>query len=125
MSDFGDIEPDDAYDHEPADPEQVAMRLHRFRSELEELIGNGKLPPFHTLDLAEQTRLISVATREVDWLATHAADALALAIAVHEYRRTQDPTLDEWDDLSDDHKELAIELMRLVINWLRREGAIT
>ena len=33
MSDFGDFDPDDALDHEPADPEQVAIRLARFRAE--------------------------------------------------------------------------------------------
>lgn len=28
---FGDFDPDDAVDHEPADPEQVAIRLHELR----------------------------------------------------------------------------------------------
>jgi hypothetical protein len=32
MTDFGDFDEDDAYDpNEPADPEQVARKLHRLR----------------------------------------------------------------------------------------------
>jgi hypothetical protein len=31
MSNFGDFEPDDAYDTEPADPEQVAIKLQKLR----------------------------------------------------------------------------------------------
>ncbi len=30
MSDFGDYEPDDSFDTAPADPEQVARRLHHY-----------------------------------------------------------------------------------------------
>ena len=33
MTDFGDFEDDDAFDTEPADPEQVARKLHRIRRE--------------------------------------------------------------------------------------------
>jgi hypothetical protein len=31
MSDFGDFDDDDALDHEPADPEQVAIKIHQLR----------------------------------------------------------------------------------------------
>lgn len=31
MSDFGDFDDDDALDTEPADPEQVARRIHELR----------------------------------------------------------------------------------------------
>ena len=30
MSDFGDFDEDDALDTEPADPEQVAIKFHRY-----------------------------------------------------------------------------------------------
>ena len=33
MSDFGDFDDDDALDTAPADPEQVARKLHRIRRE--------------------------------------------------------------------------------------------
>jgi len=33
MSEFGDFDPDDAADTEPADPEQVARKLHRLRED--------------------------------------------------------------------------------------------
>jgi len=32
---FGDFEPDDQYDPSPADPFQVALRLHKYRVELD------------------------------------------------------------------------------------------
>jgi hypothetical protein len=47
---FGDFEDDDAYDTEPADPEQVAIKLHRLRraealedAEWDELDGGERL----------------------------------------------------------------------------------
>lgn len=62
MSDFGDWDPDDSWDNEPADPEQVAIRLHRFRQE------NESLPQWDQLAQADRDRAIAVIVRLLGWL---------------------------------------------------------
>jgi len=63
MSGFGDFEELDAFDTEPADPEQVARRLHRYRRE------DGR-EPADWEDLAEYERvaLVLIMMRLLDWL---------------------------------------------------------
>jgi hypothetical protein len=63
LSDFGDFDPDDAFGTEPADPEQVARKLHEFRLEqgLEGADWDG-------LTLAQQTLLIVIIDRLLDLL---------------------------------------------------------
>jgi len=120
---FGDFEPDDAFDHEPPDPDQVARRLHRWRQLVAELIG-AQLGDFDNLAPDERQRLLAVGDMIVEWLATHADHhPEPLARAVHQYRETQLPDLTPWDRLSDDEQAIAVELMLLLIAWLRRQGA--
>ena len=60
---FGDFEDDDAFDVEPADPEQVARKLHGW------LRDDGlELADWDVLDLAEQTLRIIIAARLLSWL---------------------------------------------------------
>lgn len=63
MSDFGDFDPDDALDHEPADPEQVARRLHQLRRrEGFEAIEWANLQP------SERGALIQIVVVLLAWL---------------------------------------------------------
>ncbi|MET0415645.1 MAG: hypothetical protein ABW022_06455 [Actinoplanes sp.] len=60
---FGDFDPDDAYDREPADPEQVARKLHALRhSEALEGASWEELTP------AQQTLLVLIVARLLAWL---------------------------------------------------------
>lgn len=70
MSDFGDFDPDDALDHEPADPVQVAIRLHRYR------------------------------------------------------RLHENTSLPDWDDLSPEQRDVAVEIVVRLLAWLMRQGAL-
>jgi hypothetical protein len=69
VSDFGDFDEDDAFDTEPADPEQVARRLHllRLREGFEDVA---------------------------------------------------------WDDLSDDERGRIVQLIVVLLAWLRRQGSL-
>jgi hypothetical protein len=60
---FGDYTDDDAYDPAPADPEQVARKLHRFRRD-------GALEPVEWDDLSDDQRavLVAVVARLLAWL---------------------------------------------------------
>ena len=63
MSDFGDFDPDDALDVEPADPEQVARRIHRLRLErgFETVQWDGLSP-------AVRERLVGIVVDVLAWL---------------------------------------------------------
>ena len=63
MSDFGDFDEDDALDTEPADPEQVARKLHGYFRE------HG-VEPIEWDDLTNDQRVmrIFVVTRLLAWL---------------------------------------------------------
>jgi hypothetical protein len=63
MSDFGDFDPDDAFDNEPADPEQVARKLHRVRRE------HG-LEGMTWADLSDerQALLVTISGRVLAWM---------------------------------------------------------
>jgi hypothetical protein len=65
MSDipFGDWEDDDAFDREPADPEQVAIFLHRLRRD-EDLEGVD----WDELNSMQQVLLVLIISKLLDWL---------------------------------------------------------
>ena len=63
MSDFGDFEPDDAVDTEPADPEQVARRLHRYRR-----AAGMETFGWDELTIAERAARIAIIAKLLDWL---------------------------------------------------------
>lgn len=62
---FGDFDPADALDHEPADPEQLARKLHEVRREME---VDAIIPPWDALGSDRRIVLIAVATRVLAWL---------------------------------------------------------
>jgi hypothetical protein len=63
VSDFGDFTDDDAFDTAPADAEQVARKLQRFRIDAG-LDGTA----WGALEPDERTRLVEVALRLLAWL---------------------------------------------------------
>lgn len=64
MSDeFGDFGDDDALDTEPADPEQVARKLHELRIE-----EGFELADWDHLDPAERLALVGIAAAMLAWL---------------------------------------------------------
>lgn len=63
MTDFGDFDQADATDTEPADPEQVARKLHRLREE------NGlEVGGWEDLDIHQRTLRIVIIAALLDWL---------------------------------------------------------
>lgn len=63
MSDFGDFDNDDAFDTEPFDPEQVAIRYHRYRRD-----NDSSLPTWEGLSHDERGEAIEIIIRLFAWL---------------------------------------------------------
>lgn len=61
--DFGDFDEDDAFDNEPADPEQVARKIHEFR-----LREGFEITDWNTLTAADRAALIAIAVALLAWL---------------------------------------------------------
>ena len=128
MSDitFGDIEPDDSYvAGNVADPEHVAMRLHELRIEIDNLVGRDPAR-WDALTGPERVLAASIGRVIVEWITTHEPDQPEqLAADLHGVRRfwTGD-VLARWEDLSDDERAIGVEMMRLIIGWLEREGSL-
>ena len=124
---FGDIEPDDVFaaDSVP-DPEQVARRLHELRAYLDDLTGGDRLARFDDLTPDERSLADAVGGVIVSWIVEHDPDDPdALARALHNVRRYwSGDTLPPWDDLPDDHREVAVDVMAHVVAWLQAEGPL-
>lgn len=127
MSDFGDFDDDDAYDVEPADPEQVAAKLHGLRVALDQLAGEQDLPRWVDLLPVERALAIGIAVAIVNWLTVNEPDSPEDAARhLHNVRRfLPTSTLPPWDELSEDERAVGIGLMAVLIAWLERQGAIT
>lgn len=122
---FGDFDVDDAYDTEPADPHQVARRLHLIRQRLERLVGR-ELDDYDDISADERGDLDFIAERIVDWVRTHDADAYEpgdFARQLHEFGRERRGTDDFWDRVAEDHQVLAVAIGRMIAEWLIRQGA--
>ena len=63
MSDFGDFDEDDALDTEPADPEQVARKLHRLR-----MARGFELGEWDRLGEPERSELVAIVAALLAWL---------------------------------------------------------
>jgi hypothetical protein len=117
---FGDFDLEDAYDTEPADPVQVARKLHGYRVILEQLAGRV-LAPFDNIGDDERADLTFVGQRIVNFVHEHVVgDGLAEAIHEAGRERSGGP---RWDDLSDEHRRFAIAFAMLIGAWLLRQGA--
>lgn len=69
MSDFGDFDDDDALDHEPADPEQVARRIHELR-----LREGFEIVAWQDLPAADRGALIQIVVVVLAWLRRQGAE---------------------------------------------------
>ena len=119
---FGDFDVEDAYDTEPADPEQVARKLHSYRVLIEQLAGN-EIAPYDELARRDLDDINFVGEAIVEFVGDHEPNDEGLAQAIHEAGRERRIGDDEWDDLPDDHKRFAVAIARLIGAWLIRQGA--
>jgi hypothetical protein len=120
---FGDFDVDDALDTEPADPGQVARRLHRYRSLVERLVGR-ELEPYDELGPNERADLEYVGRAIVSWVANNDRDrADVLGRSIHEFSRQRLGGGPPWDDLDGEARQLAEAIGQLIADWLIRQGA--
>ena len=128
MSDaaFGDFDPDDAYGVEPPDEEQVTYKLHALRKALDDLAGTRDLPAWGDLTPQAQTMARGVAGVIVRYIIDHEPEeAEQLARTLHEARRyVATSPLPPWEDLPADDRQVGIDLMAVILDWLRRQGAL-
>jgi hypothetical protein len=121
---FGDIERADAWDEDPTvDPLQVARRLHRLRTEVDQLAGIIQ-PSWRDLPETERDAAETLGRAIRDWIANHEPDTPGLlARHVHDVRVLMSGgTVRDWDDLSPDERQIGIDLVDLIIDWLDTEG---
>lgn len=60
---FGDLEPDDVYDPAPADPEQVARRLHELRR-----LDGFEVQRWDDLTPGARVALVAIVAALLGWL---------------------------------------------------------
>ena len=120
---FGDFVTEDAYDTAtPPDVLQVALRLHRYRRYLGQLIGDDP-GDFFSLSEAEQEEARDVAKDIVNWVEDHdPTERASLAREIHEIRRTVE-ILPAWVDLPSDEQAIAEAIGKAIAEWLIRQGA--
>jgi hypothetical protein len=119
--DFGDIELADQWDDEPGiDPLQLAMRLHHLRQVVDFLAGHRTLD-WDRLDLDDQDDEIDVAKDMIVLIRNREPDNPAL-LAEHVHDDRIHDTDRTWDELTSDERQIAIDLMILILEWLEREG---
>lgn len=118
MTDFGDIELADAWDLERRiAPEQLAMRLHRLRVEVDALAGHVT-PDWEDVDPDDRDEATAVAVDVVAFVFMREPDNPALlAEHIHESSNGR-----PWSALTDDERQIAIDLTILLLEWLEREG---
>jgi len=126
MSDFGDFDIDDAWGIEPPDEEQVTYRLHELRLALDDLVGSHDLARWDDLTPGEQAMARGIGQMIVRYIIDHEPeDATELARTLHNARRFVATTpLPAWDDLNADDRQIGIDIMQIILDWLRRQGAL-
>src|SRR6188472_4053709 len=86
---FGDFDVEDAFDTEPADPIQVARKLHGYRVLVDKLAG-GDLPAYDDLPRRDQDDINHVGEQIVQWTLDHEPDDGGnFAKAIHEAGRSR------------------------------------
>jgi len=118
---FGDFDVEDAFDTVPADPIQVARKLHGYRVLVDRLAG-GDLPEYDDLPRREQDDVNYVGGVIVLWVAAHDPGDGDFAKAIHEAGRSRHGGK-MWDLLAVDEKRLAFAFAALIAAWLQRQGA--
>lgn len=126
MTDFGDFDPDDAWGTEPPDPEQVTYKLHRVRVAIDELVGAHDLPRYEDLTPDAQAMAQSIGAMIVQYIVSFEPEsAEELARTLHEARRyIATSPLPAWEDLPIDDRQIGIDLMSIILEWLQRQGAL-
>lgn len=117
---FGDWEDDDALDHEPLDAEQTARKVHDTRAYLSALAGD-ELAAFDALSDDEEQLAIALGDRLVKMLERNPTGApweFHEAVAYF----SNEP---EWEDLSEDARQVATGLIDDILDWAKRQGAIS
>jgi len=93
------------------------MRLHHLRQVVDFLAGHDTLD-WDRLDLDDWDEEVAVAVDMILFIRNREPDNPALlAEHVHESRNGR-----PWDDLTNDERQIAIDLMTLIVEWLEREG---
>lgn len=108
------------------DPLQVAIRLHELASRLYELTG-GDAKEWWELDGEDRTVGLAiggaVTTR---FLQQRSISYVNFARFIHDVRRwvaaENGETVESWEALGEDHRDIAVAIAREVIEWLKREG---
>jgi len=119
--DFGDAELADQWDDEPGiDPLQLAMRLHHLRQVVDFLAGWRTLD-WDELDLDDQDDEQDAAADMIVLIRNREPDNPAL-LAEHVHDERSNDTDRTWDELTNDERQIAIDLMTLILEWLEREG---
>jgi len=123
---FGDWAVDDAFDVEPPAPEQVTYRLHDLRREIDLLAAHAELPTFDELSAPEQQLALALGETIVAYIVSAEPDEPeALARTLHNARRyVASSRLAPWEQLDADDRRIGVELMAILIGWLRRQGAL-
>lgn len=125
MTLFGDIEADDVWDSTPTiAPEQVTYRLHALRVEVDRVAGRDADTWDHLTD-DEQALALAIGEVTVAWIAARVG-ALNPALLAEHLHNTRvwiaRGMLPAWAELAPDERQIAIDLVDLVVDWLRREG---
>lgn len=123
---FGDFDGDDALDIEPPAPEQVSYKLHSLRVALDQLAGAQDLPQWDDLTPDTQAMALGIGAAIVDYIVAYEPEnAEELARTLHNARRyVATSPLPPWDDLSADDRQVGIDLMGAILDWLERQGAL-
>jgi hypothetical protein len=110
---------------EPA-PEQVAYRLHELREYLDSVAGSHDLLRWDELTPTEQSLGIAIGEAIVAHLIEHEPDAAEdTARHLHNVRRYwASSRLPPWEELPPDDRQVGIDLMAAVLNWLAHEGTL-
>ena len=128
MSDvtFGDWDPADAWGIEPPDEEQVTYKLHELRLALDQLGGDRGLPTWDQLDTGAQEMARGIGGVIVRYIIEREPeDATELARTLHDARRyVATSRLPTWDELEPDDRQIGVDLMQIILDWLRRQGAL-
>lgn len=126
MTDFGDWDGPDAFDREPPDPEQVTYKLHALRLAIDALVGNHDLPVWDELTPEAQNMANGIGRAIVDYIIAYEPETgEQLAHILHDARRYVATTpLPAWEDLPADDRQIGIDLMTVILEWLERQGAL-
>lgn len=103
--------------------EQVTYRLHELRVEIDRLAGRDP-DAWDDLTADEQALALAIGDVTVAWIVDHTVDDPAqLAEHLHNVRAwLARGLLPAWSELSADERQVAVDVMALVVAWLLSEG---